>query len=309
MRKWLLAAALVLFTVSGTAQSGINAKIAESCPADYEPVISMAAPNDTYSHPAAPGFYEHELCVQGIREASVSDSCGKNAGFYIHSNNTEYAHFSDSEAYNIPVCVDRMVTQVRDSCMDNQTALMSVSNEHNAHVAWPGVLEKELCGFFQEPENVTLNMEFNLSSSDTVYSDDEEIGEESIRIAGFPYIVSEGNGLVAGIVADDMIKVERRIDRKNVLSMKRSEGEFIVPFTEGDHANIERMEESVLGKEFLESLSPSFGFYMPESPTVRAGLDPRDISIKSGLSIRQGSHTLEITKTGEDEITIEKEGQ
>jgi len=309
MRKTLLAVALLVLLGQASADSGIDSKIVNECPADYEPVISMDAPNKTYSHPGPPDFFKHNLCVKGIKDSGIKSSCTDNEVFYIHSNETEYAHFSHSGGYNIPVCADRMVTQVRDSCMENQTSIMSVSSDHNAHVARLGILDKELCGFYQEPKNVTLEMEFNLTSSDTVIADGDEIGDEEIFLAEFPYIVSEGAGYVSGIVADDMIRMERRIGQENTLVMERSEGEFILPFTSGGSEDIEDRQDSILDSDLISQVSPSFGFYIPEEPKLKVTLDPRDVELNSGLSIQEGSYSINITKSGEDSVTIERGDQ
>ncbi len=286
-------------------ESSLDSMIAESCPDDYEPVISMAAPDKTYSHPGPPDFFQYNLCVQGITETRIAHECTGNEGFYLHSNNTDYAHFSMHSTYNIPVCTDQMVTQVRDSCQQNQTSLFSVSSEHNAHVASPGVFDNEVCGFFQPPENVTLSMEFNLTSSDDVYFDEQTVDEGEQYLAEFPYIVSEGDNHVAGIVADDMIKVERRVGQENRISMERDTGEFLVPFTHGDHLNVERRQELILENEFMEQLLPSFGFFMPEQARIKTALDT-EVIIDSGIELDRGSHTIEITKTGENQVTIEQ---
>lgn len=304
MRKALLL--LVLGLLAGSAgASSIDAVIQQDCPVDYEPVISMSNPDKGYSNPAPPGFYSYDLCVQGVEEAKIADSCSRNTGFYLSENSTDNAHFSMFSSYKVPVCTSRMVTQVRDSCLDNQTALMSVSGETNAHVASPGFFDDQLCGFFASPENITVEMEFNLTSSDQVYADDQEIGEQELRLAEFPYVVSEGGGVTAGMVAPGMIRVERELDTRNRLVMERSEGTFLVPFTKGDHDNIEDDQEEILNGRFLSQLDASFSYFKPEEATVRTIL-ASNVTVESGIELSQGTHMLEIIKTGENTVRIER---
>lgn len=304
MRK-LAAAFLLVFFLTNAGATKLDSTIADQCPADYEPVISMPAPNDTYSNPAGVGFYEHNLCVRGITEAEISNSgCTKSTGFYIYDNSSD-SHFSTNSVYNLHVCTAEMKTQVRNSCLSNQTALMSVSGTTNAHVAWPGFYSQDVCGFYANPENVSISLEFNLTSSDQVLVDDSQVGEQEIRIAEFPYIVSEGNNRIAGIVSSDLIRVERTLDTENTLLMEKEaeEASFIVPFTKGDHETVEDHQERILSNRFLEQVSPSFSFFIPENPVIKVALDP-GITIKSNLSIGTGTHTIAIRKTSDNTVKI-----
>ncbi|MFB6167030.1 MAG: hypothetical protein ABEJ62_02090 [Candidatus Nanohaloarchaea archaeon] len=304
MKKALLLVAIALLSGS-TGASVINSTIQQTCPEDYESVISMPGKSVGYGNPGPPGFYSHDLCVQGIIDSRVASSCTKNAAFYLSENASEDAHLSQYSSYKVPVCTGRMVTRVRSSCPSGENALMSVSGQTNAHVAEPGFYDQQVCGFFAPPQNVTLELEFNLTSSDSVYIDDTQVGEEDIRLAEYPYIVSEGGGAVAGIVAPNMIRAERKLGNENRLVMEREEGSFYVPFTRGGHDRIEDDQSSMLSGSFETMLEPSFGFFTPEEATIRTALDT-GLDINSGLELGQGSHTLEITKTGENTISIEE---
>lgn len=306
MKKPVLLAALILLSGMVYGQSGIDSKITDSCPSDYERVISLSAPNKTYSNPGPPELYQYGLCVKGIQDSKVSQSCKTNEGFYLSSKDRD-AHFSDSPTYNIPVCTGQMQTAVRNSCFANETRLLSVSSDQNAHVGWPDVFENKLCGFYASPENVTLELEFNLSSSDEVYFDDSKVDEGEFRLAEFPYMVAESDEEVAGIVADGFVSAERESREKNLLKLKRESDSstFLVPFTYGDHQTIEREEDKILGDQFLDQLSASFGFFIPEQPTVRTLLQT-DVGINSSVELGQGFHTLRIEKIGENTVKLEE---
>lgn len=290
--------------INPAAASTLDASIQESCAADYEPVISLSSGGEAYSHPAPPGFYRNEVCVRGMTEARIASSCTKNVGFYISSNASDNAHFSEFSTYRFPVCTSNVVTQIRDSCKDDQTPLFSVSGNTNAHVASPGFFDTQVCGFYAAPQNITLSMEFNLTSSDTVYADDQEVLEErSYRLAEYPYIVSEGGGAVSGIVSSSMVRLERGLGSRNRLVMENREGSFIVPFTEGGHDTIEDDQEKVLDETFMDQLEPSFSYFVPEQPLLRSVL-ASSVNVTSDLSIQEGTHTLEIIKTGENTVRI-----
>ncbi len=158
-------------------------------------------------------------------------------------------------------------------------------------------------------KNVSLSLEFNLSSSDQVYFDGEEVSTGEFSSADFPYIVSQGGGYVSGIVADTFIRAERSLNEENRITLQREPGKssFLVPLTSGSQFQVERREELIVSNQFLNQLMPSFGFFMPEEATVKTALDP-NVTINSDLDLDRGTYTLEIRKTGENRVQItEKE--
>lgn len=306
MRKAGLILAFLLFTGMATGLD-YNSTISRNCPLDYEPVISMEDPSKKYNNPGPPGMYDYNMCVEGLREAEIGVKCEYGASFYLSSNTTT-AHFSSYPAYNLKVCTEQLITELRDSCKDNQTDLFSVSSDYNAHVAAPGVFDTEVCGFFgPKPENITLRASFNLSDEDKVYFDNKRVRENTFYLAEFPYIVSSSDEFVSGIVAPSFISASRHLDKRNTLSFtrQRESASFIVPLTRGDRREIENRQRMIIQKKFLNSLRPSFGFYMPEEATVRTILKPR-VNITSSLRINQGTYTLEIKKTGENSIEVRR---
>jgi hypothetical protein len=283
MRKTVLAVLLVLLMGSATAE--IEAEISPSCEGDQEPLISMQNSQAEYSNPGHPSHFEEKVCVRGIREAKISNSCTESVGFYLSSNDTD-SHFSKFSSYNFPVCTGQMITAVRDSCLSNQTALFSVSSEHNGHVAEPGFYPQDVCGFYAPPENVQISVEFNSSSADEVCFDEEKKGEEEFRFAEFPYMVSDSEEYVSGLVPDNFLYAQRTLEDRNRLSIRRtsSQASYLFPLTEGDYRDVERHQQEILGNTFLDQLEPSFSFYIPEEATVRASLNPA-ANISGSLSL------------------------
>lgn len=156
-------------------------------------------------------------------------------------------------------------------------------------------------------KNVSLSLEFNLSSSDKVFLDDQEVGDGKFSSADFPYIVSESTDHMAGIVARSFIRAERKLEAENSLSMHREKerSSFIVPLTYEGHFQLEKQEKSVLSGKFLNQISPSFSFFIPEEANVKTALDP-NITLKSDLELGPGAHRLEIKKTGEKQVRIDE---
>ncbi len=315
--KKVLALLLLLVLLSSMGTARINSTIQQSCPADFEPLVSMAEPNATFNNPGPPGMYDWKVCVKGIIESNVADQCQGATGFYL-SSNTTYAHFSDRKGYNLHVCTGNMLTSVRsNSCLSNQTALFSASdriNGYGRHIAGVNgskamVFPNVVCGYRAGPENVSVSMTFNLSSSDEVYFDDSQRGEFNYQgLAEYPYLVSTDGDTVAGIVASSYLEAERSLDRKNTLRLKRrsERAEFIIPFTQGDSSSIEDDEDEILSGNFLNLLQPSFSFFIPETPTVRVLLK-QDIDIESTLSIGRGTYTIKITNEGDRTVSIEEQ--
>lgn len=315
-RKILLVALFILIVHSGLAADDdldeLDSEIATSCDTDFEPVISMTDPASRISNPGTPDMYEHKVCVRGIDESRLSTSCDTFTGFYLSSKNRS-AHFSEQNSYYWNVCTGRMTTRISTgSAVGNETALFSVSDRHNGHIAEPGFYDYNVYGSYRPPENITLEVEFNLSSSDDVYFDDEEVnGEQSFRPpAAFPYMISESNSdsTVSGIVTSSFTQASRTFSNsKNRLSITRSgTGGFIVPFTSGDKSDINDKQEEIMDQEFVSSTQSNFGFTNINTPTVKVRLDRTDII--SNLSISSGFYEVNVTKTGENEVTIKEVG-
>jgi hypothetical protein len=308
---------IFLLVVISTNGAALDSTIAESCPSGYEEVISMQAPDETFSNPGPPGLYKYNVCVSGIIESEIKSQCRSTPAFYLSSRST-HAHFSDSKGYNLEVCTGKMITRTRDSCLANQTALFAVSkpiNGYGRHVAGVSggtadVYDQVVCGFYAPPSNVSYSLEFNLSSSDDIYFDDEQKTGEftTSTLVEFPYLVSESSSYVSGLVADSYVQASRGLEGKNVLKMKREAGKdgVIIPFTTGSHQTIEDQQESILENEFESQLASSFSYFIPSSPTVRVVL-ATNVDMFSNLSIGKGTHNIEIEKIGENEIRISKQ--
>ena len=312
MRKVIFLGILFLLFANNSAAE-IDSQISKNCPGNFEPVVSMQDPNETFNNIGTPERYEYKVCVRGIIEANFKTECPGFTSFYISSNST-YAHFSEQSGYNIGVCTESMETIINETC-DNSEPLFTVSEPINGfgrHIAGlhPGKrFDKFLCAFDAPPDNVTLEMKFNISSSDDVYFDDKEVtGEfEDNDIAEFPYIVGTDGDLVSGIVVHEYQRVSREIDEYNKFRVRKDveQATYYVPFTSGTHEVLEDDQERFFERSIEDSLNPSFAMDLGGEPVVRA-IARQDAVIVSNLSIGGGSHSIRIEKTGDNEITIEQ---
>ncbi|WEL19818.1 hypothetical protein [Candidatus Nanohalococcus occultus] len=311
MRKSLLLVLLVSMSFSGAAE--LESTISETCPAGFEPVVSMADPNASYNNIGTGEMYDYKVCVEGLTNSRVGMTCRGNTGFYMSSKSTD-AHFSAVKGYNMHVCTGNMVTRVTQSCTENETALFTVSDEINGfgrHVA--GLIdgyENTVCGSFAVPSNMTVKLEFNLSDSDEAYFDDQKVEDfQYSSIAEYPYLVLEGDSEVSGIVSPRFLSARRTLGETNTLSMKRNvEGSGVfIPLTRGGYEEIENDEELILNRQFLSQSRPNFGGFPSRSPVIRAVLLRSDIDLESNLTLDQGTHTVRLVKSAENQITITEE--
>lgn len=300
---------IALFICSNAAaqSTSIDSNIRPSCNANEESLISISSLTDTTGHPAEPGYYSENVCVRGIENVEIKESClNEGIGFYISSRKSN-AHFSNFEGYNLRVCADNMEVEVRNTCLPSETALFSVSSAANGHVAEPGFYTLDACASYSEPQSVALNVEFNLSSDDEVYFDDTQVnGEQTYSPpAEFPYLISEGNGRIAGVVAREFTNISREIPDKNRLeaTTQTENANYIIPFTDGSHETIERRQQLVLGNRFVSSFNPSFAYFITENPEVRVAFRS-DIDVKSNLSLEPGTHVIKLEKTDENQVRI-----
>lgn len=292
---------ITVFTFQGAAQTQLASTVSSECPSDHERVISMFNPNETFSNAAARGLYDRNLCLKGPGDI-LYNSCSE-PDFYL-SGNTTNSHFSTNNVYGMGVCISEFRNRVGDSCFDNETAIMSVSSKHNAHVGWPGFFDKQLCGWLEpeKPDNTTVKI--NLDSGGTVFIDDVNT-YGPVKVAEYPYIVQEDEPHLRGIVSHSMIEAEAGSNKRRLeMTTSVENGRYFIPFTEGDHENVENRQEEVLDRTFLSLVNPQFGEGSEETPLVKTIIIGEDVNFTSSIDVGPGTYTMELVKTGENEIEI-----
>ncbi len=307
-------AAILFILVMAYSAQAISADIkdvGESC--DPEQEASLVSINDTDGgHVAEPGYYGHEVCVEGEIEYNVRESCTGGETHVFSLFDRTNSHLSMYSTYNYDVCSRQTRAWVDSTCSENGTAVLSVESDNNTHVAEPNHedFSQQICMSFIEPENVTVELS-GLSGDDFYVDDHEETvepREESWRLLEYPYVVAEENNHVTGLVSQgDFVKLSH--PDETVMSMTVSEGSILVPHTEGGVENIERRQDMVLDNVFLRQLSPSFAFFIPDQPTVRVVLQP-DQEVEGFSSVLRRDITIGVSNEGlrDGELVINIEG-
>lgn len=152
-------------------------------------------------------------------------------------------------------------------------------------------------------ENVTLEMNFNLSGSDDVYFDGSTVGRGSFS-SGEPYLVSE-SGSAAGIVSRSFIEVSRELDTRNRLVMIREPGpgSFLLPFTRSFTDVRDDVSDVKLGV-FMSQVSPSFGYAELDERVVKVVLQ-RGFTAESGTVAGNSGHITVKNRDGSPHLFLE----
>lgn len=307
MRKSISIIILVVF--SSTASAQLDSSIQGECSSRQEPVISISDPIKTYSHLAEPGYYDNQLCIDGISESTIQQNrCDSSTGFHI-SSREDNAHFSKFSPYRLNVCTGEMTTRItseQGSCRSNETELFSVSSEDNAHVSGKGIFKHIVCGSYTTPENVTMELEFNLTNEDNVSFDEEEVnGEQEYQSADFPAFTVEGDQMTSGLIASDFKTASRSFEQsENVYRIDSGfPSSVIIPFTSGNSQDIQNRKELILQNNLLNQIKPSFENQMPERSVIRVIYSP-EIQLDSNIDQGPGGLRFNVTKTGDERIGL-----
>jgi len=291
MKNWAVLAALILVVPPTSAL--IDTEIRDGdigCQEDEEPVISL---NSTEGgHAAEPGYFGKELCVRGDEYFELRQKCRNSEIRSFSLFDRDNSHLSMYSSYTYEVCSPRTSGYVDNTCDDGK-AVLSVVSDNNTHVAEPGVLDKQLCLFQETPENITVQLSGLDGSS--YYADDEQISTgKTLRIVEYPYIVSDKP---AGIISyGDFIKLSR--PSSDTVSLTQQASSFILPHTSGGVQAIESREDSINDRDFLQRISPSFNYMIPEQQTIRVILKPKQ-KIK-GFTGTYQSHEIKVENKGLD---------
>lgn len=295
-----------LFFTPITAQ--IEPDIDRSCNEEEVPVISISDPSETYSHPAEPGYFNNQLCIKGISSSSIQqENCNSATGFHL-TGREDNSHFSTFNEYRLNVCTEEMVTRVTSesgSCKSDEKPLFSISGKDNGHIASPGVFDRLICGEYATPENVTVKVEFNLTSEDNVNFDQQEVNEEEeFQTADFPAFTVEGDQMTSGVISREFTSASRNINQKNTYSFKTGfPSSVIIPFNSGNRDDILNRRELILENRFLNQIKPSFENQIPEESIVRAIYSP-ELNLESNISQGPGRIRFNVTKIGDEKIGL-----
>lgn len=144
-----------------------------------------------------------------------------------------------------------------------------------------------------EPDNVTLELEFDAQNTYVVDGNIETDSSFSTQTANYPYIVSERPAGIVSYSNTLNISYQNISATRDRFSITQSAGSFLLPFTTGGYEAIENREDQVQNRNFLNLLNPSFNFPIPQNQLVKVSYSfPYNISSFDGR------------QTDIDEITV-----
>lgn len=265
-RKILVVTVLMLvYTGTVSAQDYEFSVREDSCNDREEPIISL---NDREGGNAGePGYFKWQVCGAGVEEVNIRDECGPetNSIFSMYQRND--SHVSIYGSYRLNVCAT-FTASINNTCSP-ENRIISLVREDNSHAGAPGELSEQICATGRgEVDTVTVEMQ--LPGTGDVYSDGEQISEGTYTAQEleYPYLVTnEPSGIVS---YGDLESITYSTEgSRTVFRVTQSSGQFIIPNTLESYIEIEDRQESIVNRNFLEQLEPSFYYPQPESPTVK----------------------------------------
>lgn len=263
---------LIIF-MAGTVQS-ISVSVADSCGSEEVSAISLNKTDG--GHIGEPGVYPNKVCIDGIEYTEIRENCQSDEQllFSMEAKNNSHLTVYNNE-YNYKLCTPRYRSSVRDSCLSNQTKMLSVTSDNNTHAAAPtysdSAFDKSLCLQMTSPDNMTITLS---GLSDPVYSDGAVLnpGDSITPPIDYPYIVDDQpKGLVG---YGQILQLSRPSSSEGSITQMVDTGGVLIPFTKGGEDEIRDEEELITEKQFLNTISPNFGFANKDEPTVKVQYKP-----------------------------------
>ena len=249
--------------LTGSVSAELDFNIRQSCQSAEEPVFSMYSKEG--GNIGMPGFYKWQVCGSGIEHAEIRDSCNQGENSIISMFEKNDSHASIDQSYRWDVCIPQVKTNLSQSC---ENPVASMKSETDSHIAEPGHYTKNLCASFDQPENVSVQLELDAEEAYIDGSEAEERTYNTLELS-YPYIVS---GQPAGIVDyGELIQIEYANNSGDTFRVTQTTeaASVLLPFTTGGHTEVEDEESEVVDRIFLNGASPSFGFAEIDEPTVK----------------------------------------
>ncbi|MFT4892332.1 MAG: hypothetical protein ACI8Z7_000099 [Candidatus Nanohaloarchaea archaeon] len=280
----LIVSLIILFSGISSAQTA-DFNIRDTCQDREEPLFSLY--DREGGNIGEPGHFKWQVCGSGVEEVEIQESCESDMNSILSMYQRNDSHASTYQNYRLQVCAS-FTASINNSCQP-ENRIVSLAKQDNSHVAEPGEFSYQLCGSPQKVETVTLEM--TLDSEGQIYSDGQPVSEGYYtEDAEFPYIVTDQPAGIVSYGSWNSINYTSQ-GSKDVLRVEQSEGGFLIPNTKEDYTAIESREDLVENQNFLQQVSPSFGFPQPEDPTVRVILDP-EVKVDGFNRSLQGSISL-----------------
>lgn len=156
----------------------------------------------------------------------------------------------------------------------------------------------------------TIEMKYSIESNteDKIVIDNTENpseGNYSSSSLDFGYISSEYDGILAGIVNHggyfNVTFANHTSNYTFKIRQPSGDSEILIPFTEGDYKNLESRESLIKSGSLLNYPNPCISYTLSGEKTVKVILNYQDILLRVFTgNLAPGSHTLYVTKAGEE---------
>jgi len=267
MLKKILVLAILL--ISAGSVSGIDVSINKSCDGDFEPMASLENTNGGYL--AEPDHYSKNVCVSDVEYTEIRGICNLNENIVLSLESKVDTNVSIYDNnYDYRLCAPRIRSAVRNSCLEDETKVLSLESDTNSYAAAPSytdsTFDQGLCLSTSLAENVSISLS---GLEGTFYSNGSkiEIGTSIKPPINYPYIVdNQPKGLVGH---GEVTQISKTSSDTAKMTQKTDSGSFLVPFTKGGYQEIEDEREAVLDRTFLNTVSPNFGFRIVDKPELK----------------------------------------
>lgn len=145
-----------------------------------------------------------------------------------------------------------------------------------------------------------------------VYSHEVTVGIPSLgnEYARNDYIISQDNGIIAGIVSQGITKNKDVSGDYTTLTQDSAGNKFYVLFTRGTQENLETRAKYLMDNTFERFYSPSFGFELKTKNNIQIKAVYDTLDITGTLRLMPGSYNLiiryERLSGGIPEVSIRK---
>lgn len=298
---------LTIILISAGSASGINVSITESCSGDFEPMASLEKTDGGYL--AEPGYYSENVCISDIEYTEIRERCAPNENMVISLESRSDTNISIYDNnYDYRLCAPDIRSAVRNSCLEDETKVLSVESDNNSYAAAPGytdsTFDQSLCLSTSSAENVSISLS-GLEGAFYSNGSEIEVGTSINSPINYPYIVDDQpKGLVG---YGEVIKISKTSSDTAKMTQRADSGSFLIPFTKGGYQEIVDEREAILEKTFLNTVSPNFGYGIVDEPELNVAYSPNRSLEGFNESIGVNYNNLRIRNSGlqGDELKID----
>lgn len=265
----ILLTVILVFSGTVSAQEAEFNIREDACNDREEPMFSLY--DKEGGNVGEPDHFKWQVCGAGVDEVNIQDECSSNMNSIVSMYQRNDSHVSVYDNYKVQVCAS-FTASINNSCQP-ENRIISMAKEDDSHAAAPSEMANTLCASEEGIESITLEM--SLADGNDVYVDDEPAGEQLYTAdeLDYPYIVTDEPVGIVSYSSLRSIEYSSNGD-KDVFRVTQNGGRFLLPNTKESYSDIENEEETIMNREFLQDLRPSFSFFQPETPTIRVILRP-----------------------------------